>query len=96
MKHPNANVHIQCLSTSISYVLIVEQNYDYDSDHISLKLKQLFRSPLNRIKQKKARYQCYIKTTRYNVQLISSLASQQSILPSHLLSNGRQEVSLPH
>lgn len=31
-----------------------------------------------------------------NVQLISSVASQQSIFPSHLLSNGRQEVSLPH
>lgn len=30
------------------------------------------------------------------MQLISSVASQQSIFPSHLLSNGRQEVSLPH
>ena len=30
------------------------------------------------------------------VQLISSAASQQSILPSHLFSSGRQEVSLPH
>lgn len=31
-----------------------------------------------------------------NVQLISSVASQQSIFLSHLFSNGRQEVSLPH
>lgn len=31
-----------------------------------------------------------------NVQLISSVASQQSIFLSHLFSNGRQEVSLLH